>query len=295
MPFKRFNLLVVSVLLAATALCAWVNRRLNVYGLYGDARGLSRCVLGTERSAKYLFSFNYIPANFDGLLIGSSISDNWDTSRLGCGRIYNGSINGGNISEGTLIAGNVLRRRSLRTFLILIYPYLTESFGRKSGYMTPQEYWAGLGSIQLFDTYLAQWRVRRGWGRPDSGPFGEETYDIPPMRQVLGAAHGPTLVDEQALAQYVDLLAQARRNGGRIVGIVPLVQARPGEEAFRELDRYVARLRTYFLPGEQIIDLNRCPELAAVKADDTSFPDGIHYSKAAALRIVEVLDRRLHE
>ena len=111
-----------------------MNYRINIYGVFGNTAGKKLVVYDNERTTKYLFSYNYIPGNFDGLLVGTSISDeNWDTSHIAGMRVYNASINGGNISEEDLLLSNVLRRGHPRLIMFVIHPYLTESSDANPG------------------------------------------------------------------------------------------------------------------------------------------------------------------
>ena len=58
--------------------------------------------------AKYLVNERYVPANFDGSIIGPSSSANWDVSSLAGARIYNESIPGGNAAEEQMLVKRAL-------------------------------------------------------------------------------------------------------------------------------------------------------------------------------------------
>jgi hypothetical protein len=297
MGFKRFNVCVTAAVLAVVTLFAASSYWVNIYGLFGEVRGKSYSVLGTERTAKYLFSFNYIPSNFDSLLIGSSISDNWDVSSLRLGRFYNASISGGNISEEALIAENVFRRRPLKTALFVIYPYLTETYGRKSGYMTPQEYWSALGSVQLLSAYASEWAIDRGLLRQDSTPSGQFVFEAQhgPVAALarMNAAEDEFPVDDRAINQYRDLLAAARTNGARVIGVIPVVSKSFEDLHGAAFTRYNAKIRSLFLRGETIIDLNAVRELDGLRCDASNFPDGNHLTTAAAAEVMRMFDAHL--
>jgi len=92
-----------------------VNVYMNGYGLFGDVKEKFITLWHNERTSKYLFSFNYIPSNFEGMLIGSSVSDNLNTKKISKFKVYNASINGGNAS--TCLRAScwwILWRKSLR-------------------------------------------------------------------------------------------------------------------------------------------------------------------------------------
>jgi hypothetical protein len=212
---------------------------------------------------------------------------------LPSGRIYNASITGGNISEEALIANNVFQRRSLKTVLVVVYPYLTETYGPKSEYMTPHEYWAALGSVQLLKVYAAKWAGGRDQGSITS--FGQYRLEAPRAAAALEPAVAEFSVNERALAEYRDLLGNARRNGAKVVGIIPLVTKLSRDAQGSAYDRYNSRIGALFLPREKIIDLNGCPELAPLSLSAENFPDGHHYTNATAEKIMQVLARRLPE
>src|SRR6185295_18204642 len=87
-----------AIVVGVSGTVAFTNYNLDYYGLFRDAKDRSLTFYSNERTSKYLYGFNYIPANFDGLLIGTSASLNWDPSAIKGYRIYNASISGGNIS-----------------------------------------------------------------------------------------------------------------------------------------------------------------------------------------------------
>ncbi len=299
MTFDRFHRVTLLLTLGVASAFIGLNRWSNICGVYGDLRGRSYSVLGSERTAKYLFSFNYIPSNFDGLLIGSSISDNWDTSGMTLGRIYNASMSGANISEEALIAENVLVRGHLKNALFIIYPYMTESFGRKSAQMNPKEYWAPLGSLHLLRAYGEKLALARDWMPNDRNGYGYYRFVAPRVAPTaLRDQFKPVDqfdVDERAFRQYRDLLASARDRGVRVIGVMPLVSARHAGARRLAFQRYHEQVLSLFRPREPILDLNGIPELQELALQDSSFQDGFHHSDEVAARIVFHLDHWLHQ
>ena len=84
------------------------------HNLYYDKFGLVKqkneiLITSDERYSKYLLSYKYIPENYDGILIGPSVSGNLNTSNISNYKIYNASVNGGNYSELKLISERVLQ------------------------------------------------------------------------------------------------------------------------------------------------------------------------------------------
>lgn len=298
MTAKCWNCVTVALVLFLAASCAAINYRLNEYGLFGNVVHCT-CLPHTnenERTAKYLYAFNYIPLNFDAVLIGSSISDNWDTAQIRNYRVYNASIDGGNISEEKLIADNVLRRGHIRLTLILVYPYLTATHGRKSGYMIPQEYWGALGSLQLIREYLSGAEVRLGMVREEFNSFGRDDFPPPPpephaagnRREKVASFH----IDPEAEKEFGSLVAEARSAGAQIVAILPPIAAdkwSSEEVAYRDYD---AKMLRYFLPNDIVIDMND-RALEPLREDSRNFPDGLHLTSAATSQLIEVVNMKL--
>lgn len=291
----RWNALVVVATVAIAALVAGLNYRLNLYGVFGNPAGKKLVVYDNERTTKYLFSYNYIPANFDAVLVGTSISDNWDTSHIGGMRVYNASINGGNISEEALLLRNILGRTHPRAVLFVIHPYLTESSGRKSGYMNAQEYWGALGSIQLMRVYWNKFLISRHNQRQEFNDFGQDDYEVhaaPAALQEMMNAGEAMPVDPAAIQEYRELLDRARATGANIVGVIPPVSAELWKRQRDAYQAYYAQILPLFHADEPVIDFNSS-EFSSLRNDPANFPDGIHLSRAAAAQVVDALNEKL--
>jgi len=52
-----------------------------------------------------------VPANFDAVLIGSSMSANWNTSKIKALRVYNESMSAANIVEEKALVDHALSRQ----------------------------------------------------------------------------------------------------------------------------------------------------------------------------------------
>jgi len=293
---RRWNLMVLVIVGFVALVTAATNYRINFYGLFGDVTGKRLFVYDNERTTKYLFSYNYIPRNFDGLLIGSSASANWNTSDLSGIRMYNASINGANISEEVLIANQVLQRSRPRLVLLLIHPYLTESYGRKSGFMNPQEYWGSLGSIQLFRGYWSRWAVEHGSLRREFNEFGADDFVVPPGAAAVmpGIKPASFFVDERALQQYRELLERSRVGGARVAGVIPPTGMQLWNSSRSAYLDYGVKIKALFQPGEPIIDLNT-PELDEFRSNPANFQDGVHLASRATAQVVQIINARLKQ
>lgn len=298
--FRGFTACVLLGTCAIVGAIAAANFALDLYGLYGDVRGRKLVPYESERRFKYMFSYNYIPANFDGLLVGSSITDNWETERLSGQRIYNASISGANIGDVAPIATNFLERGKPKTMIFVVNPYLTLKYTEGAYEEMKQDYWGALGSIQLFKQYLVKLRIDRGMQRQEFSPFG--AYDYPaPKRQptsvaaMVAPAQVPDFeVDPRALRSYRGLIEKSRAAGASIVAIVPPVSPLMMQTRGPAIKRYIERMRGLFQPEDAFLDLND-GDLVPLRNDPQNFPDGAHLSSAAARRVVDSLRTRMLE
>lgn len=298
----RWTLYVVSLILILGASVCLVNYRINIYGCYGDVRGKSYRIWSghDERNVKYLLSMNYVPSNFDGLLLGSSVTDNWSTRTIQAARVYNCSISGGNISEAKLIADNVLRRKKLRVVLFLIFPYFTESGGLKGGAMGPHLYWEALGSFRLLVTYEKWIAGALHLARNDMDDYGMWRFVAPVGgKPALWAAGNDVekdyfkfAIDPVACRDYKELIGSARANGALLVRLrVPI--SRDGYETHKgEFLQYYDQIDSFFAPADPLIDFNG-PAYDKFRGDRSNFIDGVHLTSEAASVLIGDVDEEL--
>jgi hypothetical protein len=303
---RRFVARTLILVVSIAAVVATLNWRINMYGVFGDAQGESRTVIGNERQTKYLFSYNYIPANFDALLVGSSIASNIDTSKIHGVRMYNTALSGGNITEERLIAENALRRGHFRLLVVCLNPYLVLTHGRKAGGMSPGDFWGALGSTDLMSTYLGSIVIRRGWAHQRFTADGmQDILDfqrpVEPLKSAPNEAV-PTInaaidrskfvLDGTALSELAELVQVARARDAAVVWVFAPVylptytMRRVGYQDFEN------RIRTIAKTGERVIDFND-GSFTGLTAQPNSFSDGVHLSNDAALEVARTLDQSL--
>src|SRR4051794_15647193 len=82
MTMTRWIAVTVSLVIGCVGAFAGFNYFMDPYGLFREVRGRDIPVTVNERTTKYLLGYNYIPTNFDGVLVGSSISGNWNTAKV---------------------------------------------------------------------------------------------------------------------------------------------------------------------------------------------------------------------
>jgi|HubBroStandDraft_4_1064222.scaffolds.fasta_scaffold288801_1 hypothetical protein len=270
--------------------------RLDVYGLFRDARGRRLPIYDTERRAKYLLSLHYVPQNFDAILIGSSLSANWDTSGISLFRIYNESTLGSNITEEKLLAEQVLRSPGLAAAICVLHPFLTDSHGLNTQEMTERERWGALGSTSLFRSYERMVLTALGRARPAWDDHGSQELNAPDtLNPVLTRIYAPgaeIAIDAPAFEEYRALVAELRRSGVKLVVVVPPTQEALLQPKREALGRYLDRMRTLFSPEDVEVDFD-APAYEPFRVDRSNFTDGVHLTTRGAVEAVRLLDERM--
>lgn len=178
MTFNKYFYSSILFSIITVSIIVLFNVSMNEYGLFGNAKGKMINIWHNERTSKYLLSYNYVPANFEGILIGPSVSDNLDTKKISGFKIYNASISGGNISELKYIVENIIQRGKLKFIIICLHPYVTKDNGRKTSYINPQEYRSALGSKELVMLYMEMMSIKMGLKTSIYNEYGYNNFNI---------------------------------------------------------------------------------------------------------------------
>jgi len=195
----------IALLLAAAVVSA--NVAVDIYGLFRDPTQRSLRPYGDERLAKYLLSLRYVPANFDGALIGTSVSANWPTGNMQSSRLYNESLEGGNIVEEKAILEQLLVCPRIRAAILIVHPWLTATHDMKTVELAPREVWGALGSKHLFDAYKNVVDIRLGrepqlFDGAGTETFGEGTKKLNEHLRAMMWPGAEFDIDPIALAAY---------------------------------------------------------------------------------------------
>ena len=305
MTSKQFIAAFLAGAAGIAAVVVPLNMYVDVYGIFRPAHGRRLSLYGEERLAKYLHTFRYIPENFDGVLLGSSVSDNLETDRLGPYRIYNASINGGNIEDLKPLAENLFRRGELQLTVFCIHRYLTLDHVKKTDLMNPRQYWGALGSPQLIAAYVSGLAIRGGFLQPayeECGARRSGSDDAVQSRKAIGdaldgiargtALAGNYTIDPVALSELKGILAAARRHSRRILVFHPPLPAAVLAVRTAQFEHYRDTINALLQPGDLLVDFNG-PQYAEMRADYGNFVDAVHLSHAGASQVSSELGKAL--
>ncbi len=286
--FKKWLVLFSVIFVSLTVSLVTANYFIDHYGIFGDVEGKKLKPQDNYRLAKYLYSYNYIPVNYDGILIGTSASMNLDSSKIVNRNVYNISIDGGNISEGKIIADLALSKGQFSLVVFTNHPYMIRDFGPKTPYLNPREYYGALGNIQLLKEYL-HWAAARlnfyhnAYKVDENGVFD---YEFPSRISKINSNPGPFNepiynVDERAMDEFKQLVQTARSHGAKIVVLIPPLYSAAYIPYKDQYDHYFKVVSDLFLPHEKIINFN-LPLYSKYTDDVSNFQDFVHLSRKGA-------------
>lgn len=302
MTSKTFLLRLLLIVLGITALTISINIRTDLYGLFRSGRGPYLKVYGEERNCKYLFSFRYIPENFDALMLGSSVSDNIPVRTVAGLRVYNASLNGGNMTEAKDLGINALRRGHFKLVILSLHRYLMQNPGQKTNFMIPARYWGALGSIQLFTASLGRLLDQAGIKRSAFDSYGAQSYgpSSPSVRDEIerfasqlrhGERNGWRFdVDPRAYLDLQELTQTVHQRGALFVGFYPPMPTAIQESTTRPLADFEATVLRAFGPEDVFIDFNR-PDYRFISDENTNYREAAHLSDAGGRAVAAELDR----
>jgi len=307
-PPRRFVLTLV--LLAVAAFCV-VNAHipfslaLDPFALWhGDG---PRLVLANERMNKYLLAHRYVPRNFDGVLIGPSLSANFDTRKIAARRIYNLSVNGGNATELRHIFTPAAASGRLKYMIISLDPYILASQGFKDSTLNWVRPWeAALLSMP------SRWAVVRALHlRPmedifEDSPAGWNNFDLRKPRDLSrfndAALNRPISPDEigrvpisvmpGAMQDLKAMVALAHAKGIKVFAYYFPYDAIKFEiELSHGWHDFRATVETAFGPGDVVWDMNTST-YDYIRRRGESYTDG-HLSQSGTALVLADIQRRL--
>jgi hypothetical protein len=299
MRARNWFLMVVSLIAAGGGLVVGFNVAFDPYGLYHDTRGRRLTVYGDPRVAKYLLNVRYVPDNFNAILIGSSMSANWDMTGVEKLRFYNESLDGGNVVEDKAVVEPALSKPGITVAALIVHPYFTHSHDFETVRLEPSLRSSALGSENLLNAYKDIVRVRLHRAHQLNDYAGTEQFEtVPPqlnptLRRMMRPGT-PFEVDPIALAAYRDLVAELRAHHVRMIFIVPPVfedLLRAQQTAFQD---YAQLIEANMASQDLLIDFTS-EEFADFRKNRANFGDGIHLFKNSAAVVVSRINARIND
>jgi hypothetical protein len=301
---KRFLAYFSAGFIGAVVVVVSANVQVDLYGLFRSAQGRHLGIYGEERIAKYLHSYRYIPATFDGVLFGSSVSLNLDTKSLAGYHVYNASINGGNVSDLKPVAENVFRRSRMKLTVICVHRYLTNDHIQKTDLITPRQYWGALGSPQLLTAYISRMLVRlhvtpNRYDQSGVIHYEDEVDEKTAEKKIHqavasinqgGASVGNYYVDPVALSDLKEAITTARMHSDRLVILYPPVPEPVLEVRSSEYARYRDAIQGLLDPHDIVVDFNDSDHVS-YRHDLRNFIDAVHLSTRGSAAVMAELNR----
>ncbi|WP_017732438.1 hypothetical protein [Nafulsella turpanensis] len=307
MTAKKFIIRVGIFSTLLIAVIVGINYSLDIYGLFRDTKGRHLNIYADERTSKYLLSFNYIPENFEGIIIGPSLSANLNPKYIEEFKIYNASIMGANISELSYLVRNIVENGDLKFVIICLDPYLTKDHGRKTAMIDPKEYYGALGSTSLLKAYILKY-IREWELLPEEYPkeyindYGFNNFNLVldkgKAREMIEeeAAKGEEeiYIDPLALQELKETLRYLRENDIKIIAYfspLPYQVLSANKDNYREYQEVMASLLT---PRDILLDLND-EEYQEITSDYELFIDHGHLSEKGQVFVLNKLRNVLRE
>ncbi|EPR67446.1 hypothetical protein [Cyclobacterium qasimii] len=153
--FKKYFQVLLLGFAGILLVFGFLNFFLDVFGLFGFKDKDKVRVYGEERFSKYLMTFEYVPQNFEGMILGPSLSANLNPSHIQDKNYFNVSLMGARMDNILALASNVIENNgTIKEAIVCIHPYVTTNTGEEdSDLMSPDTYWKALGSVNLLRVY----------------------------------------------------------------------------------------------------------------------------------------------
>jgi len=294
MQARTWLFITLGTILLVTAAVLSLNAGMDIYGLFRNPQGRKLVVYGDERISKYLLCDRYVPANFNAILAGSSVTANWNTGRMDALRVYNASLNGGNIVEERCLLESALTRPGIQVALMVVHPFLTRSHDFETVRLTPREKAAALGSLSLWEAYKDKIKFDLLRKRRVVDEFG--TNDFPPplkgLNPILEKMMRPGEsfeIDPIAMETYREAVATLHARNIPIMFIAPPLYEgllEPKRDAFAG---YLRIFQAQMTARDTLIDLN-ADEYAGFRRNRQNFSDGVHVTRDGAEQVVSIVN-----
>jgi hypothetical protein len=307
LTFRRFVMQSLLICFFVIVVFGAFNYYRDEFGLFRDVEGRKIRIYTSERVVKYLLSFRYIPINYNGIIVGPSLSDEFDPSKLDRYKIYNLSIAGGNISQVRLCAENVIRRGNIKLLIVCLDPFLTRESGLNDRRLAPRMCWSVLGSTFTFryywdkvertlfpqkDTFADSYDGKCNLAKKNMQKHLDPATEINAFADSIVQTKAKLTIDPRAFDELAELLRMARQNNVRIFAFYYPQPAKVTRAWNGQYRQYQEKIDTLFTPRDTLCDFNS-DAYRAFREDYTNYSDQGHLSIKGADFLVGELNKRI--
>jgi hypothetical protein len=282
-------------ILCTTLVIAAFHYETDIFGVFRDTRGRVLSGYVNERTSKYLLNQRYVRENFDALLVGTSVSANFDVDLISAARVYNESMGGSNAVEERILVDEALKTGHFKFALCVISPSLTESANLKEGDMGRPPRRVALGSVNILREEWMALMVKLNREPRTIYPNGDLELGNPNTPYAPYPLHFFNM-NPEALSAYHSMLRALHQHNVRVIFIIPptgdlqLGAVRERLLAYRANTKLIQQ-------GDSVIDFDG-PMYENFRKNTSNFEDGIHLSSEGArelsISLAHEVDWALH-
>ena len=295
------------MLLSSGALLLFVmlNYVHDPFGLFSTSKQRVLRIVTNERPSKYLFSMRYVPENFDGILLGPSLSDHIDTSLISAARVYNLSLQGANSAEMRIMAENAMKSGKIRLILICLDPYIIRNRAINDERMQPRLRWSALGSTFMLQYYADLFFVNRLNPEKYShfGPYGNLHIKESSVKSELAIKKFadflkgkdfdiPESFFKHSLVDLKEIIDLARSRNVRVAAFYFPMPAEVLSVTSKQYGSFKKAASSLFDDRDLVLDFT-ADAFQSFRVDYSNYVDQGHLSSKGARHIVEKLDESL--
>ncbi len=305
---KAFLSRVLVISLGLMALFVGVNYQLDIYGLFDNNTDAQLRVYTNEHTSKYLLSHRYIPKNYEGFILGPSLSANLNPDAIQSYNTYNASIMGANISELKPLAIKIAEEGNMKFAVLCLSPYITKDYGKKSARIDPKEYYGALGSTNLLKTYAIKTLSQKellpqlfpkslieangcnNFNLAMDTTLSEEII----THKVANGEKEATYIDPRAYEDLAETIAHLRKNGIQIFGYYPPVPKKILDLDPQSYRDFQAKIGELFTSKDVLIDFNT-PEHQNITTDFSCYIDHGHLNHKGQQLVAKEINKCIQE
>ncbi len=297
---KRFVWATLGLSLFLSAAFASIFYCVNDFGLWRSKENIR--VWGREKTSKYLLPFKYIPENFEGFVLGPSVSVNLDTRLIKNHKIYNLSMNGANISELQHAAQNVLSHENTKYLILCLHPYITKDSGIKGRQIDPKEYWGSIFSFLPIEMLMHRYKAisnptldkfdQSEWGYFEFQRFWKHDFkDIASTKEF----DDEIVIDPVAYEELKRVINLANDNQVQVLAYYyPTFHGWQEEwEASGAWNQYQREMQRLFDEDDIVLDLTT-PEYYYITKNYASYTDG-HLSDLGSQYVIKIISDQMNQ